>query len=69
MENIIIGMIDYAKKKDDYELLEMIEKLVSTMAITINCPSTWRSIGEMLCERYDSESWVYENMNLWNYED
>jgi len=28
-----------------------------------------RNIGEKLANEYNSDSWVYENMELWNYND
>lgn len=69
MEQIIIDMIAEAEERQDYELMAYIKKLISQFALTINCPSNWRSIGETLAETYESDSWVYEELELWNYVD
>ena len=43
--------------------------LIEQFAETINCPSNWRSIGEELAEEYKDNSWVYDELELWNYVD
>ncbi len=77
MENIIREMIEKAVYYNDkignideaYELIRFTRDLIDECATTINCPSNWRDIGEKLAEEFDSDSWEYENLELWNYID
>ena len=77
MENIIREMIEKAiyyketiKSIDEaYDLIRFTRDLIDKFAETINCPSTWRSIGEELVEEYKDNSWIYDELELWNYED
>ena len=69
MEQTIRNMINQAETEENYSLIEYARQIVDELATTINCPSNWRNIGEKLAEEYDSDSWVYENMELWNYID
>lgn len=69
MEQTIRNMINQAETEENYSLIEYARQIVDELATTINCPSNWRDIGEKLAEEYDSDSWVYENMELWNYID
>lgn len=76
MENIIKNMIEkaiYYKENlnfidESYDLLRFVRDLIEQMALTINCPSNWRSIGEQLVEEYKDNSWVFDELELWNYE-
>ena len=69
MEQTIRNMINQAETEENYSLIEYAKQIVDELATTINAPSNWRNIGEKLAEEYDSDSWVYENMELWNYID
>ena len=77
MENIIREMIEKAiyyketiKSIDEaYELIRFTRDLIEQFAETINCPSNWRDIGSKLAEEYDPSTWVWEELELWNYED
>lgn len=69
MEQTIRNMINQAETEENYSLIEYAKQIVDELATTINCSSNWRSIGEKLADEYDSDSWVYENMELWNYID
>lgn len=69
MEQTIRNMINQAETEENYSLIEYARQIVDELATTINAPSNWRNIGEKLVEEYDSDSWVYENMELWNYID
>ena len=69
MEQTIRLMIEQAETEENYSLIGYAKQLIDEFATTINCPSNWRSIGEKLAGEYDSDSWVYENMELWNYID
>ena len=77
MENIIREMIEkaiYYKETigsidEAYELIRFTRDLIEQFAETINCPSNWRSIGEEIVEEYKDNSWVYDELELWNYVD
>lgn len=69
MKDIIIEMIDQAEEFENCELIETIRKLINKFVTTINCPSDWRSIGKELANKYSVDSWVYESLQLWDFED
>ena len=77
MENIIREMIEktiYYKETiksidEAYELIRFTRDLIEQFAETINCPSNWRDIGSKLAEEYDPSTWVWEELELWNYVD
>lgn len=69
MENILLEMIEQAEKERNYDLIRYTKNIVDTISTTINAPSNWRCFYEELLKKYDCSSWVYENMELWNYED
>ena len=77
MENIIKEMIEkaiYYKETirsidEAYELIRFTRDLIEEFAETINCPSNWRDIGSKLAEEYDTSTWVWEELELWNYVD
>ena len=51
------------------ELLYFVRDLIQQMATTINCPSNWRDIGTELAEEYKDNSWIFDELELWNYEE
>ena len=59
-----LGLIDEA-----YDLIRFVRDLIDKFAGTINCPSNWRSIGEELVEEYKDNPWIYDELELWNYEE
>ena len=76
MGNIIREMIEKARYYDSLEhydeareMLQFVRDLIQQMAITINCPSNWRNIGTELVEEYKDNSWIFDELELWNYED
>lgn len=68
MEQIIIEMIEKAKESQDFDLLTFAFNIIEELASTANAPSDWRSIGERLAEKYSNDSWVYNNLELWEFE-
>ena len=76
MEQIIIDMVEkaiYYEENLNYideatDLLRFARDLIEQMATTINCPSNWRNIGEMLVEKYKDNKMAYDELQLWNYE-
>lgn len=68
MEEIILKMVEQAKADGNYDLIDYARRLVEELAKTINCPSNWRDIGEKLAKKYQDDSWVYDQMQLYYYE-
>ena len=68
MEQTIKLMIEQAETEENYSLIGYVKQLIDKFSETVNCPSNWRDIGEKLAEEYDCSSWVYEELELWNYE-
>jgi hypothetical protein len=68
MIDIIVDMISKAEETHDIDLITYIKRLINQFIITINCPSNWRTIALSLSAKYDSNSWVYEQLELWEYE-
>ena len=52
-----------------YELIRFVRELIDKFAETINCPSNWRDIGTELAEEYKDNSWVFDEMEMCNYEE
>ena len=77
MGNIIKSMIEkaiYYKENlslydESRELLQFAAQLIEQMSLTINCPSNWRSIGTELAEEYKDNAWIFDELELWNYEE
>ena len=69
MKELIMKMIEQAEKEENYELIGYVKELIETLCETINCPSNWRDIAENLSSKYDESTWVYEELELWNYFD
>ena len=77
MEKIIRQMIEraiYYKENlnfidEPYDLLKFTRELIYQMVMTINCPSNWRDIGRELAKEYKNNSWIFEELELWNYEE
>lgn len=67
MENIIYDMIASAYRHHDYEMAVMAYKLMSEFAVTVNCPSNWRDIGEVMAEEYNGNDWIEENCKLYEF--
>lgn len=68
MKDIIIEMITKAEDEQDFDLVKIAKKLIDELAETYNAPSNWRDIGEEIAQEYKNNSWIYEAMNLWEYE-
>ena len=79
MKNIIKNIIDIAQEcvnsdSDEmndvgYKLADIAKSLIDEMAVTMNCPSNWRDIGEELFVEYQDNDWIIDNVNLYDYED
>ena len=68
----IIETVQECKNSGEYDtafgLADIVKNLIDEMAITINCPSNWRDIGEELAEEYQDDDWIMENCKLYEYE-
>lgn len=69
MEETIRLMIEQAETEENYSLIGYVKQLLDEFASTINCPSNWRDLGTELAKEYGSNSWVYEQLELWNHEE
>lgn len=67
MKRIIEDMIEQAVLEESYELINYVRRLIERFSNTVNCPSNWRSIGEELANEYTEDTWIYEELELWNY--
>jgi len=65
MEKIIDDMINAAYQNNNYEMAEQAYQIIGMFAITINCPSNWRDIGEKMLEKYQDNNWIVENCKLY----
>lgn len=68
MYELIKNMIEDAEANEDYNVISYVKDLLYKFADTFNCPSNWRDIGERLAKEYDCSTWVYEELELWDYE-
>jgi len=69
MKQTIINMIEDAKSSHDEKLIYWIKVLIRKFSDTMNCPSDWRDIGRILYNMYFDDNWVFESLELWNYEE
>ena len=69
MEQTIRNMINQAETEENYSLIEYAKQIVDELATTINAPSNWRDIGTELAAEYKDNSWVFDELELWNYEE
>jgi len=69
MEDIIKEMIAQADDECNFDLIRSIKDILDKFASTLNCPSNWRDLGSGLAGEYPGDSWVYENLELWDYAD
>lgn len=69
MKNIIKEMIAHANDERNFDLIRWVKEILDEFAFTCNSPSDWRYIGAELAREYPEESWVYENLELYNFID
>lgn len=69
MKQTIINMIEDAKSSHDEKLIYWIKVLIRKFSDTMNCPSDWRDIGRILYNMYFDDNWVFESLELWDYEE
>lgn len=69
IEKAIYYMDVLGNRDEAYELIRFVRDLIREFADTINCPSNWRDIGTEFSEEYKDNSWVFNELELWNYEE
>lgn len=69
IEKAIYYMDELGNKDEALELIRFVRDLISKFSQTINCPSNWRDIGTELAEEYKESGWVFDELELWNYEE
>ena len=69
MKKIILALVDKADDKKDFDLAKIARDLINEFALTWNAPCSWGDIAEELSREYNKDSWVYEAMELWEYEE
>lgn len=69
MENTIKEIIIQADDERNFDLIRLVKEFLDEIAYTCNWPSNWRYLGMKLAEKYSEDSWVYENLELWNFVD
>ena len=73
MKRIIQRLIRIAEITEDLDARDAILKeardIINEFAITYNCPSDWREIGEILAEEYKGNHDIFEALHLWEYEE
>lgn len=69
MEKTIKEMIMQADDERNFDLIRWIKEILDEFAYSCNCPSNWRCLGIGLASEYSEDSWVYENLELWDYVD
>lgn len=69
MKETIRKMIERAETEKNVSLIGYVKEILDEFAITINCPNEWSDLGMELAEEYNSDSWVYEKLQLWEYVD
>lgn len=67
MGETIRELIMEADDERNYDLIRSAKDILDEFALTCNCPSDWRCIGAVLAGEYPEESWVYENLELYNF--
>ena len=68
MFETICNMIELAQAAEDFEMMGEIHDLISHFAMTINCPSNWRSIGEFIAAKYRENGEIYDNFRLYDFD-
>ncbi|EOT24188.1 hypothetical protein AALD74_23990 [Lachnospiraceae bacterium 48-21] len=67
MEQTIREIIAQADDERNFDLIRWVKDILDEFASTHNCPLDWRHIGVGLVGEYTADSWVYENLELYNF--
>lgn len=67
MRGIIREMIVQADDERNLDLITSIKGILEEFSWQCLSPIDWGDIGAELAEEYAEDSWVYENLELWNF--
>lgn len=67
MEQTIREIIAQADNERNFDLIRWVKDILDEFASAHNCPPDWQCIGEGLAGEYPADSWVYENLELYNF--
>ena len=67
MEQTIREMILQADDERNLDLICCVKEILDEFSSTHNCPLDWQHIGAALADEYPVDSWVYENLGLYNF--
>ena len=67
MEETMKGIIAQADDERNFDLIRWVKDILDEFASTYNCPMDWRYMGVRLAGEYPADSWVYENLELYNF--
>lgn len=68
MKDVIFELAAIAAKKEDSNLAEIVQSLVSLLANIKDYPESWHDIGYELLKKYPENTWGYVNFELWDYD-
>ena len=66
MEKTIREIIMQADDEKNFDLIRLVKEILDEFASAC-CPPDWQSIGTKLAGEYPEYSWVYENLELYDY--
>lgn len=69
MEQTIKEIIMQADDEKNFDLIRWVKEILDEFSSTHNCPLDWQRIGAVLVDEYPAESWVYRNLELYNFTD
>ena len=69
MEQTIREIIMQADDERNFDLIRWVKDILDEFSFTYNCPLDWRYIGAGLANEYPADSWVYDNLELYNFTD
>lgn len=69
MEETIRGIIAQADDERNFDLIRYVKDILDEFVFTCDCPSDWRHLGAELAKEYSEGSWVYQNLELYNFID
>ena len=67
MKQLILEMVQEAERTKNYVIISYVKRLLDILAVH-NVASSWRKIGTELAMMYTPDSWVHEELELWDYE-
>ena len=69
MEQTIREIITQADDERNLDLICCVKVILDEFSSAHNCPLDWWHIEAALAGEYPADSWVYENLELYNFTD